>query len=74
MVKDIPLSLPEHPRFGQLLRTLMVGLLMLSGSVAWGQTNYVFYNETYGYIYNNNGTPSTGNLQFNKSITFYINF
>ena len=58
MVKDTSIS---------LLRTLMVGLLMLSGSVAWGQINYVFYNETYGYIYNNNGTPSTGNLQFNKS-------
>ena len=37
MVKDTPISLPEHPRFGQLLRTLMVGLMMLSGSVAWGQ-------------------------------------
>ena len=37
MVKDIPLSLLEHPRFGQLLRTLMVGLLMLSGSVAWAR-------------------------------------
>ena len=47
MVKDTPISLPEHPRFGQLLRTLMVGLLLLSGSVAWA-ADYVFtYNGGY---------------------------
>ena len=66
MVKDTPISLPEHPRFGQLLRTLMVGLLLLSGSVAWGQTNYVFYNGTNGYIYNN-GSNGGVTTTFTKS-------
>ena len=41
-------------------------LLMATGGKA--QTNYVFYNATYGYLYNDNGTlRSSATLQFDKS-------
>ena len=39
--ENTPLSHPKRTRFGQLLRTLMVGLLMLSWSAAWGQSETV---------------------------------
>ena len=51
------------------LRSLLVlALLMMGVSGVWGQTNYVFYNGTYGYLYNDNGTlKSSTSLQFDKS-------
>ena len=40
-----------------LLRSLLVVVMMVWGvGEAAGQTNYVFYNATYGFLYNNNGS------------------
>lgn len=37
-------------------RTLIALALLMTGvSGVKGQTYYVFYNQTYGYVYNNNG-------------------
>ena len=45
---------------------LLLAAMLLGGMTAQGQTYYVFYNSTYGYIYNNNGTP-TVSTTFTKS-------
>ena len=54
-----------------LKRLTMVGAMMaamMAALPAMGQTNYVFYNSTYGYLYNDNGTlKSSTALQFDKS-------
>ena len=43
-------------------------LLLCTALTAQSQTNYVFYNATYGYLYNDNGTlKSSANLQYDKS-------
>ncbi len=51
------------------LRALaIVALLLCSALPGMAQTNYVFYNADYGYLYNDNGTlRSSASLQFNKS-------
>ena len=52
-------------------RLTMLGAIlaaMMAALPAMGQTNYVFYNATYGYLYNDNGTlKSSTALQFDKS-------
>ena len=46
----------------------LVVALLLMGLGAKAQTYYVFYNSTYGYLYNNSGTlASSMSLQFDKS-------
>ena len=51
-----------------LKRSLLVAaLLLLAVSGVKAQTNYVFYNGTYGYLYNDNGTTKSGDLRFDKS-------
>ena len=45
---------------------LLAGLLLLIGVTAKAQTYYVFYNATYGYIYNSGTTPSVSTT-FTKS-------
>ncbi len=47
---------------------LLMAALLLAGTLTAGaQTNYVFYNATYGYLYNDNGTTKSGDLRFDKS-------
>lgn len=52
---------------------LLMAALLLTGTLTAGaQTNYVFYNATYGYLYNDNGTltsatAANGGLRFDKS-------
>ena len=52
---------------------LLIAALLLAGTLTAGaQTNYVFYNATYGYLYNDNGTltsatAANGGLRFDKS-------
>lgn len=46
---------------------IMMAALLFAALPGRAQQNYVFYNATYGYIYNNNGTPRSGALQFDKS-------
>lgn len=41
--------------------------LLLAAVGAKAQTNYVFYNATYGYLYNDNGTLKSGNLRYDQS-------
>ena len=52
------------------LKRLALALLMIVGAAmpaAKAQTTYVFYNGTYGYLYNDNGTTKSGDLRFDKS-------
>ena len=48
---------------------LLMAASLLAGTLTAGaQTNYVFYNATYGYLYNDNGTLTSATaLQFDKS-------
>ena len=47
---------------------LLMAALMLAGTLTAGAQNYVFYNATYGYLYNDNGTlKSSATLQYDKS-------
>ena len=54
-----------------LKRLTMLGAIlaaMMAALPAMGQTNYVFYNTTYGYLYNDNGTlKSSTTLQYDQS-------
>ena len=52
-----------------LHRTLVLALLTMGVVLpVQAQTNYVFYNSTYGYLYNDNGTlKASTSLQFDKS-------
>ena len=49
--KSNKLGTMRHRKF-----ILALLLLIIGGADVWGQTNYVFYNATYGFIYNNNGS------------------
>ena len=50
------------------LRHALIAVMMLGAVGAKAQTSYVFYNGTYGYLYNDNGTlKSSTSLQFDKS-------
>ena len=47
---------------------IMMAALLCAALPARAQQNYVFYNATYGYLYNDNGTlKSSANLQYDKS-------
>ncbi|MBQ9200869.1 MAG: chitobiase/beta-hexosaminidase C-terminal domain-containing protein [Bacteroidales bacterium] len=62
-----PLGFSTFPRT-MLKRSLLVAaLLLLCASGVKAQTNYVFYNATYGYLYNDNGTLKSGDLRFDQS-------
>ena len=56
----------EWPR---LVRNfIMMAALLLAALPTRAQQNYVFYNATYGYLYNDNGTlKSSATLQYDKS-------
>jgi hypothetical protein len=55
-------------RFGMIVRALIfVALLSTGNSSLKAQTNYVFYNGTYNYLYNDNGSLKSGGLRFDKS-------
>ena len=50
------------------LAAILLLMMMTGAQSTWGQTNYVFYNATYGYLYNDNGAlKSSASLQFDKS-------
>lgn len=53
------------------LKVMKRGLLLMAVLCAAlpgrAQTDYVFYNATYGYLYNDNGTLKSGGLRFDKS-------
>lgn len=47
---------------------IMMAALLLAALPTRAQQNYVFYNATYGYLYNDNGTlKSSATLQYDKS-------
>lgn len=47
---------------------IMMAALLLAALPARAQQNYVFYNATYGYLYNDNDTlKSSATLQYDKS-------
>ena len=53
---------------------LLLALTLLAAALpAVAQTNYVFYNATYGYLYNDGGTLKSGDLQFDKSSMWVAN-
>ena len=65
-----PISTNRNPRplRTALRRFAAVAALLLGIAMpAVAQTNYVFYNSTYGYLYNDNGTTKAGDLRFDKS-------
>ena len=48
---------------------LLMAALLLAGTLTAGaQTNYVFYNATYGYIINNNGNPGVSTTFTNAAV------
>ena len=64
--KTTPTRLRRNPR--HFLRALiLVAVILGASAVAKAQTNYVFYNGTYNYLYNDNGTLKSGGLRFDKS-------
>ena len=66
MNKNYKMNNTEWRRLGRSV--LLAALLLGIGGSAWSQTNYVFYNGTYGYLYNDNGTlKSSATLQYDKS-------
>lgn len=53
---------------GVFLPVIALLLLLCTALTAQSQTNgYVFYNTTYGYLYNNGGTLTAGPLRFDSS-------
>ena len=56
---------------GRVARCLLVAALLLGGMTARAQVNYVFYNATYGYLYNDyNSVNNTGTLRSSTSLQF----
>ena len=52
----------------RLTRGALLALLLAAAlPAAKAQTTYVFYNSTYGYLYNDNGTLKAGDLRFDNS-------
>ncbi len=52
----------------RLGRSVMLAAALFAALPARAQQNYVFYNGTYGYLYNDNGTlKSSATLQYDKS-------
>lgn len=67
-ITTAPLAQRSHRPLKALHRLLLLAAILFAGTTAWGQTNYVFYNGTYGYLYNDNGTlKSSADLRFDKS-------
>lgn len=61
--------------FKTLKRGILLAVLMCGVMTAGAQTAnnaYIFYNATYGYIYNNNGTPGVSTT-FNKNAIWVAN-
>ena len=67
-ITTAPLAQRSQRPLKALQRLLLLAAILFAGTTAWGQTNYVFYNGTYGYLYNDNGTlKSSSDLRFDKS-------
>jgi len=56
-----------------LLQSLMVVLMVCGVSSAWAQTNYVFYNDTYGYLYNNGTNTVALSSSFSPACVWVAN-